>query len=473
MISSEAVPFSKSGGLADVVGALTPVLKKGGNDARIFVPAYNTLPENAGDSVCSFSVPMLGREEKVEIRAKKEKGTTYLFLCHPYFCERTGIYGNTSFEPYPDNFERFSLFCKAAILMCKELNWKPDIFHCHDWTAGLLPYFLKSAGPFFTDSKTVFTIHNLAYQGTFSRMDWLLCAERPDEKCFWDGRVNMLRTGLVFSDYITTVSPTYAKEIQTTVHGCGMEDILVKRRKYLKGIVNGIDIKDWSPTRDVLIPYHFSMSNLKGKAKLKAEIQKEFNLPVAPDVPMFAMISRLASQKGFDALLPVLENLVKEERLQFIIIGTGDSFLEKSLLEMASRNDNLSVNIMFSNRAAHLVEAGSDFFLMPSRYEPCGLNQLYSLRYGTIPIARRTGGLADTIVDVDEHPQEGTGLLFDDLTPEEISRNVKRAVSLYNREGFDRIIKRAMDQDFSWETSAEEYMTVYKKLQKKHRGSKR
>ena len=182
---------------------------------------------------------------------------------------------------------------------------------------------------------------------------------------------------------------------------------------------------------------------------------------------------KLASQKGFDALLPVLENLVKEERLQFIIIGTGDSFLEKSLLEMASRNDNLSVNIMFSNRAAHLVEAGSDFFLMPSRYEPCGLNQLYSLRYGTIPIARRTGGLADTIVDVDEHPQEGTGLLFDDLTPEEISRNVKRAVSLYNREGFDRIIKRAMDQDFSWETSAEEYMTVYKKLQKKHRGSKR
>jgi len=472
MISSEAVPFSKSGGLADVVGALTPVLKKGGNDARIFVPAYNTPVENAGEAVCSFSVPMLEREEKVEIRAKKEKGTTYLFLCHPYFNERKGIYGDTSFEPYADNFERFSLFCKAAILMCKELKWKPDILHCHDWTSGLLPYFLRSAGPFFADTKTVFTIHNLAYQGTFSRMDWLLCGERPDEKCFWDGRVNMLRTGLIYSDYITTVSPTYAQEIQTTAQGCGMEDILVARRKYLKGIVNGIDTKDWSPSKDALIPYHFTMSNLKGKAKLKAEIQKQFNLPAAPDVPIFAMISRLASQKGFDALLPVLENLVREERLQFVIIGTGDASLENGLKEMASRNDNLSVNIMFSNKAAHLVEAGSDFFLMPSRYEPCGLNQLYSLRYGTIPIARRTGGLADTIVDVDEHPQDGTGLLFDDLTPEEIVRNVRRAVELYNRPGFDRIIKRAMDQDFSWETSAEEYMTVYRKLQKKHKGKK-
>ena len=469
MISSEAVPFAKSGGLADVVGALTPVLKKAGHDARIVMPAYNTKPADAGEEVCSFEVPMLGRSEKVEIRAKKEKGTVYYFVCHPYFCERKGIYGDTSFEPYSDNFERFSMFCKASIIMCREMGWKPDVFHCHDWTAGLVPYFLDREGAFFKDCKSVFTIHNLAYQGTFSRMDWLLCAERPNEKCFRDGRVNMLQTGLVFSDFITTVSPTYAKEIQTSQQGCGLEDILIKRKKYLKGIVNGIDINDWSPQKDALIPYHFTMKNLSGKAKLKAEIQKEFNLPIAPKVPVFAMISRLASQKGFDALLPVLDRILKENRLQFVIVGTGDSYLEKNLLEIAKFNENLSVNIMFSNKAAHLIEAGSDFFLMPSRYEPCGLNQLYSLRYGTIPIARRTGGLADTIIDIGEFPREGTGLLFDNLTSDEIERQVKRAVELYNRPDFGNMIYRAMNQDFSWESSAEEYLGVYKKITAKKR----
>lgn len=468
MVTSEAVPFSKSGGLADVVGALPPALNAMGHDCRIVVPAYNMNPSDISDEVCSFSVGMLAGSEKVSIRTKKVNGTDYLFVCHPFFCNRKGIYGDTSFAPYSDNFERFTVLSKAAIELCLKMDYKPDIIHCHDWTTGLLPYFLKQKNdPYFAGTKTVFTIHNLAYQGTSARMDFLLSGTEPDENLFFNGQVNMLRAGLIHCDYITTVSPTYAEEIKTPAQGCGLENVLLERSKYLSGIVNGIDVDEWNPETDKLIDTHFSIRNLKGKAKLKAQIQKEFNLPEAPDVPLFAMISRLASQKGFDALIPCLEDLLRTEKLQFVIIGTGDSHLESQLVDIASRNENLSVNILFSNKAAHLVEAGSDFFLMPSRYEPCGLNQLYSLRYGTLPVARRTGGLADTISDLDQNPGMGTGYLFDELTSDNIAKYVRKAVELYKRNDFDSIRKRAMDQDFSWKNSASKYIEVFEKLTKK------
>lgn len=478
MVTSEAVPFSKSGGLADVVGALSNALNttkktKGRErqDARIVVPSYNTAVEDSGAPVCEFEVPMLASSEKVEVRSRTVDATTYYFVCNPKFNGRLGIYGDTSFQPYNDNFERFTILCKATLILCETIGWKPDVIHCHDWTTGLLPYFLKQRNSqFFMGTRTVFTIHNLAYQGTFPRMDFLLADSKPNSCMFTDGQVNMLKTGLVYADFITTVSPTYAKEIQTKDQGCGLDETLTKRRSRLKGITNGIDTNEWNPQKDALIPHHFSVGRMTGKAKLKALVQQQFGLEERPDVPLFAMISRLASQKGFDVLLQVLDEMLDGMDIQFVIVGTGDSQIETQLLEAKKRHDNLSVNILFSNKAAHLIEAGSDFFLMPSRYEPCGLNQLYSLRYGTIPIAHRTGGLADTIIDVDEYPDKGTGLLFDDLTPGEIRKHVARAVELYARkEGkgcMENIRRRAMEQDFSWDASAEEYLRLYERLAK-------
>ena len=465
MVTSEAVPFSKSGGLADVIGALPHALNAMGHNACVFVPSYNTPVERSGERVCSVPVELCGKTENVLITRKTVEKTVYYFVCHPFFNERLGIYGDTSFTPYNDNFERFSVLCKAVPAFCKATGFVPDIIHCHDWTSGLVPYFLKQSNDvFFRDTKTVFTIHNLAYQGTFQRMSFLLTGYKSDEALFRNGQINMMQAGIVFSDYVTTVSPTYAKEIQTSLQGCGLEEILAQRSKNLSGIVNGIDVNEWNPQTDSLIDEHFSVDDLSGKAKLKRQIQTQFNLPIAPDVPLFAMISRLASQKGFDVLVSCLENILKTERLQLIIIGTGDSSLENALLDIASKNENLSVNILFSNKAAHLVEAGSDFFIMPSRYEPCGLNQLYSLRYGTIPVARRTGGLADTIIDIDSYPDSGTGLLFDELCTSEIESHIHRAVELYGTPGFDSMIKRAMSRDFSWQSSAAEYVKIYEKL---------
>lgn len=469
MITSEAVPFSKSGGLADVVGALPPALIDKGHDARIVVPAYNTKLEDSGELVCKLDVPMLDGAEQVQIRMKKVKKAIYYFVCHPVFNDRKGIYGDTSFTPYSDNFFRFALMSKAALQLCETINFKPDVLHAHDWTAGLVPYFLKvNRSQFFKGTQTMFTIHNLAYQGTFPRMDFLHANVRPDEKLFSNGQVNMIQAALVYADYITTVSPTYSKEIQTPEQGCGLDPILTKRRNKLKGIVNGIDINEWNPQKDTLIPYHFSTQRMGGKAKLKKEIQQQLGLPFRADVPMFAMISRLAAQKGFDTVLNCLECILNEQDVQFVIIGTGDSNLENKLRELGEKHENLSVNILFSNKMAHLVEAGSDFFLMPSRYEPCGLNQLYSLRYGTIPIAHKTGGLADTIIDVDKFPKEGTGLLFENLSEYEIVKYVHRACELYKQkegaDSFDKIRQRAMSQDFSWSASADEYISAYKKL---------
>lgn len=474
MITSEAVPFSKSGGLADVVGALPPALIERGHDARIIVPAYNTKLKDSGESVCRLSLEMLNGIEEVEIRQKTLDKVIYYFVCHKVFNERLGIYGDTSFAPYTDNFFRFTLLSKASLQLCEAIGWKPDILHCHDWTAGLVPYFLKvNRREFFMGTETVFTIHNLAYQGTFARMDYLHANVRPDEKLFSNGQVNMLQAGLVFSDYITTVSPTYAKEIQTPEQGCGLDYILQKRKSKLRGIVNGIDIDEWNPQKDKNIPFHFSKGRMAGKAKLKTEIQQQLGLPVRADVPLFAMISRLAAQKGFDTLLQCLGQILTEMDVQFVIVGTGDSNLENGLKDLAQKHENLSVNILFSNKIAHLVEAGSDFFLMPSRYEPCGLNQLYSLRYGTIPIAHRTGGLADTIIDVDRNPKTGTGILFDDLNPYEIVKSVHRATQLYHQtDGPDTMKElrfRAMDQDFSWKASADEYIAVYSKLIEKNK----
>jgi starch synthase len=474
MVSSEAVPFSKSGGLADVVTSLSQALVDLDNEVRLVLPCYGSTDDALFTTTpMRLTVAMQGGDETVGIKHFRFQGVDCYFIIHPWFTSRKGIYGDTSFTPYSDNFLRFLLLAKVPQLLCAALDWHPDILHCHDWTAGLVPFLAKrDTNGVFSQTKTIFTIHNLAYQGDFPRMDLLLGAIEVDPRILaGEGihqRVNMLKAGLEFADIITTVSPTYAKEIQTVEHGCGLSELLQARSNHLYGILNGIDTQEWGPLTDPFIDMHFSTENLSGKRQVKSAIQKRFGLPIDPSVPVISMISRIAEQKGFVELCQgtpsALEQILTELPVQVLIIGTGDKAIEEKLTALGELHQNLSVNLIFSNTAAHLVEAGSDFFLMPSRYEPCGLNQMYSLRYGTVPIARRTGGLADSIVDCDDDPVGGTGILFSEMSGKAIFEAVARAVQHY-AEGPQHMLPiciRGMEVDFSWRQSAQEYMRIFK-----------
>ncbi len=479
MVSSESVPFAKSGGLADVVGALSEALAGSGVDVRIMLPAYGTMDMTGfGEPLCTIDVPMHGSTQHAQVRSRTFGNVIVYALVHPWYSQRKGIYGDTSFTPYGDNFNRFMLQSKALFPMCSQLQWIPDVIHCHDWTAGFIPYLVrKDQSEGFSKTKTLFTIHNLAYQGEFPRMDLLMSDVEPTNRMFVgtgaSKRVNMLKTGITFADMITTVSPTYAMEIQQPEYGCGLDELLCSRKDSLEGIINGIDYTEWNPAEDAFLPVPFDEQDQSGKAIVKAFVQKQYGLPVDPDVPLFSMISRIAEQKGFNELLEgspcALEMILEEMPIQMIIIGTGEKRHEEKLKLLADVHHNLSVNIIFSNEAAHQVEAGSDFFLMPSRYEPCGLNQLYSLRYGTLPVARRTGGLADSIVDLDANPAKGTGILFDEMSGSAIVAAVGRAVAWWDA-GHDVLVgirQRAMECDNTWDRSAQAYMHLYHNMMRK------
>ncbi len=474
MVSSEAVPFSKSGGLADVVSSLSQAFVALGHDVRLVLPCYGSTDDSLFTTTSlQLDIPLQGGNEMVGIKQFENQGVTCYFVTHPWFTGRKGIYGDTSFSPYPDNFMRFLILAKASLLLCPAIDWKPDILHCHDWTAGLVPFLAKyDYADFFADVKTVFTIHNLAYQGDFPRLDLLLASITANPRLLsgkgMNQRINMLKAGLEFSEIITTVSPTYAKEIQSEEHGCGLSSLLQSKSNHLYGILNGIDNEEWGPMTDAYTDKPFSVDDLSNKQLIKAEIQQKFGLAVDTEIPLVSMISRIAEQKGFVELLQgspcALEQILTEFPVQILVIGTGDKSMEEKLSALGELHSNLSVNLIFSNAAAHLVEAGSDFFLMPSRYEPCGLNQMYSLRYGTIPIARRTGGLADSIVDIDDNPLEGTGFLFDEMSGKAIYESVARALALFNADSelFDTVRKRGMSVDFSWRQSAQEYLKIFK-----------
>ncbi|MBQ0071015.1 MAG: glycogen synthase [Spirochaetales bacterium] len=471
MVTSETVPFSKSGGLADVVGALSEALVTRGHEVRILMPMFASIKKDHFIKKECFKIPMLGGDEKVEIMETTLNGVIYAGLAHPYFTERKGIYGDTSFTPYADNCPRFMLLSKAVPLYIKASGFTPDIVHCHDWTSGFVPSYLKK---FRVKAKTVFTIHNLAYQGVFTPLDAVITSDQIAEEGLvgkeGEKLINMMVAGLKGSDAITTVSPTYAKEILTEEYGCGVEDILRSREKESYGIINGIDYNDWDPEKDKNFECHYSASDLKGKKTLKKSIQEEFHLEAKEDVPLFSIISRLAEQKGFDDLLLsgepcALERILQKNNCQFAIVGTGDSRYVTKLSSLMADYPNLSVKIAFSNPLAHRLEGGSDFFLMPSKYEPCGLNQLYSLRYGTLPVVHKTGGLADTVIDMEE--KNGTGFVFKDLNADEIVRNVERAVEFYgDKRKLNAAIKRAMKVDSTWGRSADEYVKVYENLLK-------
>jgi starch synthase len=483
-VTSEVAPYSKTGGLADVSSSLPQELGALGNAVRIITPKYGPMDERRLrvyeiKRLTGIEVPVGGRTSICNIKSSfviSPKGKVQVFLLEnsdffgapgPYIDEKTG-------QDYTNNDERFIFFCRAVVQTLGLLGWKPDIIHCNDWQTGLIPAYIKTIygkDPLLTSVKTVFTIHNLAFQGLFSH-DSFHKSGLPDNIYNEEGvkyfdKFSFLKAGIMFSDAVTTVSQNYAKEITTSnEYGYGFEGILRKRQEHLHGILNGVDYSVWNPERDQLIPFRYSSKELPLKRENKKVLLKRFKLEYDAETPVLGIISRLTDQKGFDLIEKILKELLKE-KIQLVILGAGEKKYQKLLDETRKKYPKrMGVHIGFSEELAHLIEAGSDMFLMPSRYEPCGLNQMYSLRYGTIPIVRATGGLADTIT---EHKNgAGNGFVFDKYEPAALMKAIKRALKLYkNREEWIKLTRTAMACDFSWEASAKKYMDLYRSLMKK------
>ena len=477
LCASEAVPFAKTGGLADVAGALSRALAHAGCDVRLVLPAYQAVDRGRfgfraiGDAV----VPLGPEHVRVQFFETQLPGTAVpvdLIASSPHF-DRPGLYGEAG-QDYPDNLERFTVFCRGILALLRHLGWPPQVLHCNDWQTALLPVWLKTEPRDGTlgDSGTLFTVHNLAYQGLFPKER--LAAAGLSANLFtprgleFFGKINLLKGGLVFADLLSTVSEQYAREIQTEEFGCGLQGLLRERSGALVGILNGVDYSEWDPSTDRLIPATYGPGNLAGKAVCKAELQRALGLAPEPKAPLIGMITRLADQKGLDLVSAIIETVL-EMGAQFALLGTGDPAYHKRFGEIGARQrGRASVTLGFDETLAHRIEAGADIFLMPSRYEPSGLNQLYSLRYGTIPIVRRTGGLADTIVDATpEAVERGTanGFVFERYAPDALLGAVTRALTAFrNPEGWGRLQEVGMRQDFSWGRSADRYIAAYHRI---------
>ena len=479
MVSAEAVPFAKTGGLADAVSALAGNLSLMGHEVKIVMPRYYKIDRKKLEQIPGpLGVPVgLGQEWTALYTAKLPgfpKVDVY-FLDHEQCFGRDGVYGTKAEPDFYDNPYRFSLLAHGAFQVCNKLGWFPDIVHAHDWSAGLAPVLLKyvcRSQPQFAKTASVMTIHNLGYQGVYGKdkftdlgIDWGLFYGAGFEH---NGAINFLQAGISSADMVTTVSPTYAREIQTAEGGFGLDGLLRVRSAVVRGIVNGIDDAVWNPEVDKLIPKNFSVKDMSGKAVCKAELQKQFGLPVNPNVPVIGLVSRLADQKGvaeiFAPTYGSLYRMCTTMDMQFVMVGSGEKWCEDEIRSLQSKLPNFKALIGYSEPLSHLIEAGSDFFLMPSRYEPCGLNQMYSLKYGTLPIVRRTGGLADTVENYDESTGSGTGFMFDQLTPQSVDDTVGWAVyAYYNKKDHIKAMqKRGMEQNFTWKVSCENYVDVYK-----------
>lgn len=476
MITSEAVPYAKSGGLADVVTSLSSSLTDQGHDVRIIMPNYGNIQHESSSTVGSHLRASWGidQTESFSYIIESCRNITWYFVDNPLFSERKGIYGETSHSPYPDNLYRFSFFSYAVFELLKQEEWIPDIIHCHDWTTGFIPSLAKSPDyPDFNKIKSVLTIHNLGYQGIFSRLDIFLTGFSRktlfhDSVPKQNSQINMLSTGIAHADWITTVSENYAEEIKTPEFGHGLEYLLQSRAENLTGILNGVDYEEWSPEKDQFIPQKYSLETIHDKKLNKTKLQQEFGLKEIESIPVFGIISRIADQKGFIELLQgspcVLERIAEEFAVQLVIVGTGDQELEQKLMLLDKKFDNISVKITFNDYLAHLVEAGADFFIMPSRYEPCGLNQIYSLRYGTLPIVHATGGLKDTVDDIEaSYNDNGTGIVFFELSPESIYEALVRGIQLYvnSPDKYLHYVANAMQKDYSWERATKKYENIY------------
>lgn len=453
--ASEIVPFAKTGGLADVTGALPFVLEKEGHKIVLILPFYKEV-RNTEIAIHKLNADTSFAELGNNIRV-------YFIEKDPYF-NRSGLYGDKSGD-YKDNLERFSYYCKKSLELLKEVNFIPDIIHCHDWQSALIPVYLKalhSGGSFYKNTKTILTIHNLGYQGLFPKEKFSILGLGSSlfniDTLEFHGKINILKGGIVFSDYLTTVSPTYSVEIQSDELGFGLEGLLRKRSACLRGILNGLDYSIWNPESDKIISKNYSVADLSGKKANKEGLQKIFRLALKSDVPLFGIVSRLDQQKGFELLASCMLEVCKMD-LQLVILGTGDLKYHRLFEGLCKKYPGvLSLALKFDNELAHKIYAGSDAFLMPSRYEPCGLGQLISLRYGSLPIVFKTGGLADTV-------NSQRGFVFNRYTKEDLLTAVKEAVKLFaDKEKWGALVKNAMECDFSWEESAKKYSHLYEEV---------
>jgi len=477
-VSSEAVPFAKTGGLADVAGAVPKSLRALGQDVALILPYYRQVREKFGDQVTDTNIRATLRLDTKTPSAAilrtdlADSGVPVYFVDNSGYFDREELYGTPKAD-YPDNAERFVFFSQAVLQAAKALNWAPDICHCNDWQSALVPVYLKTRyakDPFYHNTRTLLTIHNLAYQGVFPReafqltgLDW---SHFNWQELEYYEQLNLLKGGLVLSDLLNTVSKQYAKEIQTPEFGCGLEGILAARAEDLFGIINGIDYSVWNPAVDDLIPAKYGPQDLSGKAICKRELQKRCSLP-ARDVPLLGLISRLADQKGLDLVAAIVEDLAQLD-LQFVVLGTGEQRYHTLFGELGRKYpDKLSMNITFDNELAHHIEAGCDIYLMPSRYEPCGLNQLYSLKYGAVPVVRKTGGLADTITNCTPTSlakETANGFSFENYSQRALLNTIRRALKLFaNKRLWRRLMLIGMRQDWSWNKSARQYLALYGK----------
>ncbi|OQY38900.1 MAG: glycogen synthase [Spirochaetaceae bacterium 4572_7] len=473
MIASEAYPFAKSGGLADVVSALSINLAKLGHDVKVILPRYYSIDTEKLDS---FEKPMCIHmdygEEWVKIYHTNlpDSDVPIYFIDHQQLYGRDGLYGSTPTDEFPDNSLRFSLLSKGAIEFCKHTGWTPDIMHSHDWQSALVPALLynQDVDPEFYSTASVLTIHNLGYQGWFSFEDINFTSLDKATNSHNDGIFNFLRIGINKADVITTVSPTYAKEILTDQYGHNLNGALTRRSSDLFGILNGCDYTTWDPETDKTIaPLNYSVADLTNKKELKKKLQEQTGLVIDASIPLFGMVTRLVDQKGIGALFGpshgCMHRLCSELKIQVVVLGTGEQWCEEELRTLEGSLENMVFLNKFSNDLSHLVESASDFFLMPSMYEPCGLNQIYSLKYGTLPIVRNTGGLADTVECYNEDQGTGTGFIFNDLTPDAIYNTVAWATWTWYNKRVDilNMQQKAMKNDFSWDKSSKKYEEIY------------
>jgi starch synthase len=472
-VASECVPFSKTGGLADVVGALPKALAALGHQVSVYVPRYRqTKLADAQTVVRSITIPFDDKYRFAQVvTAGSTGGVRYYFVEYPSYFDREALYGGSGGD-YPDNAERYYLFTRAVLEASKILG-VPHVFHCHDWQSALMPVMLRTEyaeDPAFREVATVFTIHNMGYQGLFPpdilpllMLPWDLFTMSKME---FFGQVNFLKGALTYSDFITTVSRKYSQEIQTTEYGFGLEGVLRTRSATVAGIVNGVDYDEWSPATDKYLAAKFTPQDLSGKKACKKDLLNVFGLANAdPIVPLLGIVSRFAAQKGFDLIAQAADRLAREE-MNLVVLGSGDKAYEEMFQRLAKQFPNkIAIKVAYDNAVAHKIEAGADMFLMPSRYEPCGLNQIYSLKYGTVPIVRATGGLDDTIEPWDARTGKGTGFKFTDYNGEALLATVKQALLAYrDQSSWQTLMRNGMSKDFSWGASAREYGKVYDRV---------
>lgn len=470
MISSEVAPFAKTGGLGDVVGALPAALSALGHDVRVVMPKYGCIPEKYVSEMRFLFyvyVPLGWRNKYCGVFSLKKQGVTFYFIDNEYY------FGDSALYKWND-LERFAFFDKAALEILRKLDFRPNVVHCHDWQTGMVPVILDAyykRDEFYCGIKTVFTIHNLKYQGIYSieAVEDFFSLEASyftDDKLEFHGCANLLKAGIVYSDAVTTVSPTYAEEIKTPMGGEGLDGLLFARDNALCGILNGIDYTEYNPETD---PYIFKNYGIKdvvsGKKANKTELQKQLGLPIDGEKVMIGLVSRLVDQKGLDIIASAMNELMSMD-VQFVVLGTGEEKYENMFKHNAWCNsEKMSANIAFSNEMAHKIYAASDLFLMPSLFEPCGLGQIIAMAYGTIPIVRETGGLKDTVMSYNEFSDEGNGFSFYPCEAHDMMYTIRRAIGFFSdKPRWNGLVKRAMREDFSWTESAKKYETVYNSI---------